>query len=359
MVNAAFYTKNDQSWDLIGTLSASTGVPPTANGDMNWIDYDFKPVSSRLGRPVSLQEDTEEWLRSLVEAYKDSEIRAVVTSDTNPPIAKPIATQAYPQVVNHPQRNSSGVVYSLIGMPIATYLLIFIASSAVNIFIALLLASSSQVPFSQTIAPGYVDSSGPGTTLFVFGAILTIFCSVRLLIWQFRKVKQRMGGNGYGTVSVLTTIIIIPVMIVAILFAAFPDSFQTPDNPTNSTGFQNPSFENPQVNQRTTLEKQILTSYEAARTYAQATNGVYQNDQEVVNYLNQVTQARHVLASKTETVFLHQNELTMEVQMPGKDLAFHTIIMENNRAVEVFAFSTDGNLPVFRYLDSDTGEPLR
>lgn len=53
----------------LARLGVAYGQRVLTEGDCSWIDYGFSPVSTRLQRAVSFQEDAEEWARSLPNAY--------------------------------------------------------------------------------------------------------------------------------------------------------------------------------------------------------------------------------------------------------------------------------------------------
>jgi hypothetical protein len=57
---------------MLARLGVAYGQPVQSEGDCSWIDYTFAPRSARLQRPVSFQEDAEEWARSLPGAYVGS-----------------------------------------------------------------------------------------------------------------------------------------------------------------------------------------------------------------------------------------------------------------------------------------------
>jgi len=66
----------------LARLGVAYGQRVLTEGDCSWIDYGFSPVSTRLQRAVSFQEDAEEWARSLPEAYAGTPLQAQVIEDT-------------------------------------------------------------------------------------------------------------------------------------------------------------------------------------------------------------------------------------------------------------------------------------
>ena len=76
----------------IAEITVVAGQPVSSTGDISWLDWNFQPRSLALGRPVSFQEDPEEWARSLPSAYARTsiEVRVVSDSATAPSAAEPL-----------------------------------------------------------------------------------------------------------------------------------------------------------------------------------------------------------------------------------------------------------------------------
>ena len=71
-------------------LSVQYGQQVKAVGDASWLDYGFRPYSNHLGRPVSFNEDPEEWARSLPFAYAGAPgMDVTVTADTATTVQAP------------------------------------------------------------------------------------------------------------------------------------------------------------------------------------------------------------------------------------------------------------------------------
>jgi hypothetical protein len=81
-------------------LTVTYGQPVVILGDASWLDWNYQPNSVRLGRPVSFQEDAEEWARSLPHAYAGSAMTVRVVSDTQvvPHHPTPPTPQTAPQL---------------------------------------------------------------------------------------------------------------------------------------------------------------------------------------------------------------------------------------------------------------------
>lgn len=79
MVQVGFY----QNGDAILTVTLKSGSAPDFDGDASWLDLEFKPTSTRLGHPVGLEEDPEEWGRALVASYDENQtVEARLITDT-------------------------------------------------------------------------------------------------------------------------------------------------------------------------------------------------------------------------------------------------------------------------------------
>jgi hypothetical protein len=78
-------------------LTVAYGQPLRAEGDPAWLDFTFQPISRLYGRPITWEEDCEEWVRALVEAYEHSPMQAEVISDTNPRPSSPSTHIPSPQ----------------------------------------------------------------------------------------------------------------------------------------------------------------------------------------------------------------------------------------------------------------------
>lgn len=62
-------------------LTLERGSEPQMNGDGSWLDFSFAPHSQTLGRPVTYEEDPEEWGRSLAAAYEGTPTEVELVAD--------------------------------------------------------------------------------------------------------------------------------------------------------------------------------------------------------------------------------------------------------------------------------------
>ena len=76
MVIASFFRPNTDVPVL--RLIVTYGSPVQIEGDDSWFDFSYRPHSEAYGRPISWEEDAEEWARSLPSAYADSPLRVEI-----------------------------------------------------------------------------------------------------------------------------------------------------------------------------------------------------------------------------------------------------------------------------------------
>jgi hypothetical protein len=81
MVKVEFQTIEGE---VIASLSAvASGVENMADPE-NVVDLDVMTIGVHTGKPVSADEDPEEWARSLPRVYRNPYLLAVVVDDDNP-----------------------------------------------------------------------------------------------------------------------------------------------------------------------------------------------------------------------------------------------------------------------------------
>lgn len=147
-------------------LAVAPGESPQIQGNADWMNFEFTPNSSTLGRPVSFKEDPEEWLRSMVAAYAGSELEAQITHDDAAPASGPAAVAAVAPAETPSKRFKGGSLKqqleSLRSNP-KMLALIAVLVAAIVAFLLLGNNRSGSAPTSSP-APNAPAQTGPAAT---------------------------------------------------------------------------------------------------------------------------------------------------------------------------------------------------